>query len=160
MRSALDLLRELRAGNAPGASAPQPSELSPCLTPAPVTGGTTPGIAVLPADEVPRNWLGLRVASRVLGEDVCPAPDDARSEPMGPWRIVVEHCDPRPGPIKFNTATTITNPALCIENRLVELERAVLHKNAGRKTAFTELIDEYLQFLTICGCQVRVERIS
>jgi hypothetical protein len=87
-------------------------------------------------------------------------PEDAGSEPMGPWRIVVESCHPRPGPIQFNTATTITDPALCIENMLVELERAVLHKNAGRKTAFSELIDEYLEYLTICGCQVRVEPIS
>ena len=86
--------------------------------------------------------------------------DDAGAEPSGPWRIVVESCQPRRGPIKINAATTITDPALCIEHNLVELERAVLHKNAGRDTAFTRLIDEYLQYLTACGCQISVEQVS
>ena len=86
--------------------------------------------------------------------------DDAGAEPVGPWRIVVESCRPRQGPIKINAATTVTDPVLCIEHILIELERAVLHKNAGRETAFTALIDEHLQYLTACGCHVRVERVS
>jgi hypothetical protein len=53
-----------------------------------------------------------------------------------------------------------SDAVLCIPHTLVELERAVGHKNAGRATAFTELIDEYLQHLTACGCQVRVEHVS
>ena len=87
-------------------------------------------------------------------------PDAAGKELAGPWRVVVESCRPRQGSVAIDAITTTTSPGGCIEHTLIALERAVMHKNAGRETAFPDLIDNYLRHLTACGCQVRVELVS
>jgi hypothetical protein len=81
-------------------------------------------------------------------------------EPQGPWRVVVERRTPLAGPIHLDAATTISNPARCIERTLIDLERAVAYRNAGRETAYTDLIDEKVERLAASGCRVRVEAIS
>lgn len=86
-------------------------------------------------------------------------PDEA-AEPVGPWRLVIESCEATSEPIRLNGWTTITNPARCIEYTVLELKLALAHKNAGRETVFTALIDEYLATLAACGCSVRVEAIA
>jgi hypothetical protein len=87
-------------------------------------------------------------------------PDHAADEAGGSWRLVIEEHCPVPGPIRLNCCTTITDAPRCIEKTLVELELALVHKNAGRETAFTRLIDEYIERLAACGCHVRVEPLS
>lgn len=81
-------------------------------------------------------------------------------EPTGPWRVVIETCDPHHDQVVLNAWTKVSDPARCIERYLVELELAVTHKNAGYDTAFTALIDEYIATLAACGCKVRVEALA
>jgi hypothetical protein len=76
------------------------------------------------------------------------------------WRVVIEKNRPLQGPIQLDCCTTITNPLLYTERTLVDLELAVAHRNAGRETAFTTLIDEYVERLAACGCRVRVETVT
>jgi hypothetical protein len=92
--------------------------------------------------------------------EVDPPPQTPDAATGKPWRVVIEENRPLPGPIQLNCCTTITNPLLSIERTLVDLELAIAHKNAGRDTAFTRLVDEYVERLAACGCCVRVERVS
>jgi len=78
----------------------------------------------------------------------------------GPWRVVVEAIRPVASPVQLDAATTVINPRRCIESSLADLRIAVEHKNAGRTTAFTQLIDEYVARLAACGCKVRVEVVA
>jgi hypothetical protein len=84
------------------------------------------------------------------------------NEPARPptWRVVVESCGPHPGPITLSAWATIIDPAKAIEADLVSLATAIEHRNAGRETAFTRLIDEYLVRLAVCGAVVRVEAVQ
>jgi hypothetical protein len=43
---------------------------------------------------------------------------------------------------------------------LIDLERAVLHRNLGRETAFTQLIDQRLARLRVCGVVARIEAVQ
>jgi len=79
----------------------------------------------------------------------------------GPWRLILERNEPLPGPIHLpDGCTTITNPVRCIEATLIDLERAVAHRNAGWESAFTFLIDGYIERLRACGVVARVEPVA
>jgi hypothetical protein len=97
----------------------------------------------------------LRDRVRADNPEILPPPNGP-----GPWRLVIETCEPRREQFDLNPWTKITNPARCIECDLVELELAVAHKNAGYETAFTRLVDEYIERLAACGCRVRLKRVS
>ena len=93
-----------------------------------------------------------------------PLPHSARDTDLlprvsGTWRVVVDHGKPVAGPIRINACTMITDPARCAEITLADLERAVAHRNAGRETAYTQLIDEYVERLAACGL-ARVEVVQ
>lgn len=87
-------------------------------------------------------------------------PTSTALEPTNPWRVIIVRCVPVAGPIKLNAWTTITDPAQSIRHSLIELEIAVAHRNAGRRTIFTRLVDEYLARLASCGCDARVELVA
>ncbi len=82
------------------------------------------------------------------------------AEPTGPWRVVIESCEPRREQFALNPWTKVTDPARCIECTLIDLQLAVAHRNAGYDTAFTELVDEYVVTLAACGCKVHLECVS
>jgi hypothetical protein len=83
-----------------------------------------------------------------------PVPDPAPA-----WRVVVDACAPVAGPVVVGPAT-ITDAALCITRDLAGLQRAVLHRNAGRDTFFARLTEEYIARLRACGCRARVEVVQ
>lgn len=95
----------------------------------------------------------------LIGQAAHGDPEPTASSPpsTGPWRLVVERTEPRPGPVRLNPHTTITDPIRSIERDLADLGRAILHRNRGRESCFSELADEYVQRLAACGVVVRVE---
>lgn len=90
----------------------------------------------------------------------CAAPSNSNTERTNPWRVVIERCVPVPGPIRLNAWTTITDPEQSVRHSLIELEIAVAHRNVGRHTIFTRLVDEYLQRLAACGCDAHLESVA
>ena len=92
------------------------------------------------------------------------APPVVEAEPVATrqtWRLVVQHCEPKRGPIRLDRCTVVENPVRCIEADLATLELAVQAKNTGReRSALAAQIDELIARLAACGAVVRVEAIS
>jgi len=99
-----------------------------------------------------RDWY--REAQRT--DEPVPAP-----HPPPAWRLVVESCEPVAGPVTFNRAETVPDPATYIARTLAALELAVEARNAGReRSALVTQIDELIGRLALCGAVVRVQVIA
>ncbi len=141
MSSALALLRELRSRKGPACSNPFLEEKPCVLEPA-----TNTASACTP---LPTKGTAGTYETELAGQG-----DKPRI--VGPWRVVIDRNTPLRAPIRVNPWTSVIDPVRCIERTLADLEVAVVHRNAGRTTAFTLLIDEYVSRLAACGCRVRV----
>ncbi len=74
-------------------------------------------------------------------------------------KIIIDHNTPVSGPVQVARWLTVADPARSVAADLRSLAVAIEHANAGTRSAYTELVDEYVERLAACGCVVRLEPI-
>ena len=86
--------------------------------------------------------------------------ETAEHQAPGPWRLVVGRMDLRPSPVVLDRARTVHNVPAFVESTLAELERAITLRNSGRSTYLTDVVDERVEHLRLCGVDVTAEVVQ